>query len=122
MEQRVQGDLARRDLVISRGLKGDHVRRMHINEGMPTERCHRQNAHTFSKKSSCLGASEVLVLYCMQPGERTGIIQRSVCSCTKETGIMRVIKQWNRMPRAVMESPSWGIFKTHLDTVLTHLL
>lgn len=37
MEQRVQGDVARRDLMIRRELKGDPIKRMHINEGMPTE-------------------------------------------------------------------------------------
>lgn len=52
MEQRVQGDMARRDLVISIGLKGDHIKSMHINEGAPTGACHGQSAHTFSGKSS----------------------------------------------------------------------
>lgn len=40
MEQRVQGAIARRDLVISRGLKGDHIKCRHINECTPTGKCH----------------------------------------------------------------------------------
>lgn len=50
MEQWVQGGMARRDL-ISKGLKGDHIKCAHINDG--------QTVPTFPEKSPCLGASEV---------------------------------------------------------------
>lgn len=30
--------------------------------------------------------------------------------------------QWNRLPKKVVKSPSWQIFKTHLDTILSSLL
>ena len=35
---------------------------------------------------------------------------------------VRVTKQWNRLPREVVESPSLEIFKTHLDTYLCDLV
>jgi len=33
-----------------------------------------------------------------------------------------VVKQWNRLPRQVVESPPMGIFKLRLDTTLSNLL
>ena len=35
---------------------------------------------------------------------------------------IRVVKQWNRLPRAVVESPSTEVLKTQRDTVLDSLL
>ncbi|KAJ7415931.1 hypothetical protein WISP_75129 [Willisornis vidua] len=35
---------------------------------------------------------------------------------------VRVTKPWNRLLREVMESPFLGIFKSHLDTLLSNLL
>jgi len=35
---------------------------------------------------------------------------------------LRVTEHWNRLPRAVVDSPSLEIFKTHLDEVLCSLL
>jgi len=36
--------------------------------------------------------------------------------------MVRVMEQWNRLPREVVESPSVEIFKTHLDAYLCDLL
>jgi len=35
---------------------------------------------------------------------------------------LRVTEHWHRLPREVLESPSMGIFKSHLDTVLGNWL
>lgn len=36
--------------------------------------------------------------------------------------IVRVLKNWSRLPREVLESPSMEVFKTRLDTILGNLL
>ena len=38
------------------------------------------------------------------------------------TSLGAVTKNWNRLPREVVESPSLEIFKTHLDTYLCDLV
>jgi len=43
-------------------------------------------------------------------------------SMRKNFFILRVMEQWNRLPREVVESPSLEIFKTRLDNVLCSLL
>ena len=35
---------------------------------------------------------------------------------------LSVAERWNRLPREVVESPSLGTFKTHLDATLCNLL
>jgi len=35
---------------------------------------------------------------------------------------MRVVKQWNRLPREAMAAPSLAVFKTRLDGTLSNLV
>lgn len=39
----------------------------------------------------------------------------------KNLFLRRIVKQWNRLPRKVMQSASLGVFKTRLDTALSIL-
>ena len=40
----------------------------------------------------------------------------------KSSFIMRSVRQWNRLPRVVVPSPSLEAFKTQLDKTLSNLV
>lgn len=92
--------------MISRGLKGDHIKCVHINEGSGTGR-----------QSRWLDASEVPV------ARRAERKNSEVCThWHSRNGAVKGVKHRNRMPSEVVESPSSRIFKTDLDAVRSNLL
>jgi len=40
----------------------------------------------------------------------------------KHSFIKRVVKHWKRLPREVVDAPSWLMFKRYLDNALNNLL
>ncbi|KFO09537.1 hypothetical protein N312_01263, partial [Balearica regulorum gibbericeps] len=36
--------------------------------------------------------------------------------------MMRVVKHWNRLPREVVDAPSWETFQARLDGALSNLV
>lgn len=39
----------------------------------------------------------------------------------KKVFTVRVVKQWNRLPKEVMDAPSLDVFKARLDGALIHV-
>lgn len=42
--------------------------------------------------------------------------------CKEETFMMRVVRQWNRLPKEVVDTPSLELFKARLDGALRNLV